>query len=162
MAGTDEKGGPSPKKDPAAPASAEAKPKTPRARKAAGGVSNDPEQLAAEIERTREELAVTLDAIADKVSPKRVAKRTTKKVATAVKDTAHDAAVSVKDTAVHAKEKVTGATPAAPVAAAPSPAPATSYLDTGSVPTGSGIKPKYVAAAAAAALVVWLLLRGRK
>lgn len=43
-----------------------------------------PEVLAAEIERTREDLAQTLDAIADKVSPKRVADRTRKKVADAV------------------------------------------------------------------------------
>ena len=38
-------------------------------------IAKDPAQLAADIERTREELAETLDAIADKVSPKRVVKR---------------------------------------------------------------------------------------
>ena len=43
-----------------------------------------PEVLVAEIERTREDLAQTLDAIVDRVSPKRVADRTRKKVAEAV------------------------------------------------------------------------------
>ena len=37
--------------------------------------SSDPDAIAAEIERTREDLAETLDAIADRVSPKRVAER---------------------------------------------------------------------------------------
>src|SRR3954451_23612718 len=87
------------------------KPRAPRKKVAAAGP--DPQQLAADIERTREELAETLDAIADKVSPKRVAKRTTKKVTDAVKETAHDAAEAVKDTASTAKDKVTGGTPKA-------------------------------------------------
>lgn len=43
-----------------------------------------PEVLVAEIERTREDLAQTLDAIADRVSPKRVADRTRQNVADAV------------------------------------------------------------------------------
>jgi Protein of unknown function (DUF3618) len=98
------------------------KPKAPR-KKAAPKA--DPEQIAADIERTREELAETLDAIAEKVSPKRVAKRTTKKVADAVKDTAHDAAEAVKDTASSAKDKVTGAGTTAKPAGdwAPDPGP---------------------------------------
>ena len=57
-----------------------------------GATSNDPEVLAAEIEKTREELAETLDAIADKVSPKRVASRTRKKVGDAVHSGAEGAA----------------------------------------------------------------------
>lgn len=40
-----------------------------------GKGERSPEVLVREIEATREELAVTLDAIADRVSPKRVAKR---------------------------------------------------------------------------------------
>ena len=86
MEGTDEKGGlpsadgPSPNRDPAtATKDPDAKPKAkgePTAPR-----SNDPDQLAAEIEKTRDDLAETLDAIAEKVSPKRVAKRTTKKAA---------------------------------------------------------------------------------
>jgi hypothetical protein len=68
--------------------------------------SNDPEALAAEIEKTREELAETLDAIADKVSPKRVATRTKKKVGDAVKDGASGAAASVKSGANQLKDAV--------------------------------------------------------
>jgi hypothetical protein len=153
-----------------------AKPKAPR--KKAAAPNTDPEQLAADIERTREELAETLDAIADKVSPKRVAKRTTKKVTDAVKDTAHDAATSVRGTAASAKEKVTGGTTAMSGAdRAPDPepvrvtaptlvpdrlvtpyaAPASSYESTGPL-----VKPEYIAAGAAAALLAWLLLRKRK
>jgi len=40
------------------------------------GGSPDPDQLVQEIEQTREDLAETLDAIVDKVSPKRVMDRT--------------------------------------------------------------------------------------
>ena len=43
-------------------------------------VAQDPDELQQEIERTREELAQTFDAIADKVSPKRAVSRTTTKV----------------------------------------------------------------------------------
>ena len=122
--------------------------------------SSDPEQMAAEIERTREELAETLDAIAEKVSPKRVAKRTTKKVADAVKETAHDA-----------KEKVTGGHPPKDDGAQdPGPAvlpvtPATaSYATTPATYASSGpkVKPEYVAAGVAAALLAFLLLRKRR
>lgn len=71
--------------------------------------SQDPEVLAAQIERTREDLAETLDAIAEKVSPKRVADRTRKKVAVAVdqlKDRAVVQAGAAKEAAVGAKHKV--------------------------------------------------------
>jgi hypothetical protein len=68
--------------------------------------SNDPEELAEQIEKTREELAETLDAIADKVSPKRVASRTTKKVGDAVKDGAGTAATTVKAGAHQLKDAV--------------------------------------------------------
>jgi hypothetical protein len=40
----------------------------------------DPDTLAKEIERTREELARTIDAIADRVSPARAAKRAVNRV----------------------------------------------------------------------------------
>jgi hypothetical protein len=49
-----------------------------------GATSQDPDALTAEIERTREDLAETLDAIAERVSPKRVASRTKVQVAEAV------------------------------------------------------------------------------
>ncbi len=82
-------------------------------------LSTDPEALAADIERTRTELAETLDAIADKVSPKRVASRTGKKVGDSVKEAAgkaeaavktgaHAAVESVKDAAEAVRDKVGG------------------------------------------------------
>lgn len=49
-----------------------------------GATSQDPDALTAEIERTREDLAETLDAIAERVSPKRVASRTRVQVGEAV------------------------------------------------------------------------------
>ena len=167
-------------KDAALPAAAA--PKAPR-KKAAPAAKSDPEKMAADIERTREELAETLDAIADKVSPKRVAKRTTKKVTSAVKETAHDAAASVKDTAATAKDKMTGSTAAkngtewapdpaevtapslvAPLATAGGNSATSTYpvpVPSAYTPPESMFKPQYVAAGAAAALLAWLLLRRR-
>lgn len=108
--------------------------------------AKDVETLASDIDKTREELAETLDAIVDKVSPKKVAKRTGQKVsdsvketaakagdslkvgAAAVAETAKGAAESVKESAIAAKEgaaaqvaEVTGKSGSAqePVAAAP-------------------------------------------
>lgn len=72
----------------------------------AQALSTDPEALAADIERTRTELAETLDAIADKVSPKRVARRTGKKVGDSVKETAGKAEAAVKTGAQAAVESV--------------------------------------------------------
>lgn len=106
--------------------------------------SPDPAQLAKEIERTREDLAETFDAIADKVSPKRVAHRTTESVKATVKEKAAVAkevlgekAGQAKEAAGHAREAVqekaasartavqqrTGGSgePALPVAAEPEP-----------------------------------------
>jgi hypothetical protein len=204
VAGKDEKGGlpsapgPAPNSDPAtATKAATATPKAPRARKAAPARKSDPDVIAADIERTRVELAETLDAIAEKVSPKRVAKRTTKKVAAAVKDTAHDAATTVKGTAHTAKDKVSGGSSKAKTAWAPDPGPGdvtqptvvpdlppaagvevpslptTSYVapavplssaSSGTTYSSSGraIKPEYIAAGAAVALLAYLLLRKRK
>jgi hypothetical protein len=71
-------------------------------RESAGGGSPDPEVLAGEIERTREELAETLDAIADKVSPKRVVERTKQDVSQTVKEGAAEASASVKEAAAEA------------------------------------------------------------
>jgi Protein of unknown function (DUF3618) len=45
----------------------------------------DPDAIQREIERTRAELAETIDAIADRVSPKRAFARTTEKVRGAIK-----------------------------------------------------------------------------
>ena len=138
--------------------------------------SPDPEVLADEIEKTREELAETLDAIADKVSPKRVTARTKK----AAKDGAADAVESVKETVVAAKdaakEKVTGqSAPAVPLAAAevpvevaptPSSATAPAYTPTDYTstlpPAAPSRAPMYAGAAAAALVAFWLLRRGRR
>lgn len=176
MAGTDEKGGlgADPYSDPAAAtrdplAVPTGKRKTAAARRA------DPDQLAADIERTREELAETFDAIAEKVSPKRVAKRTSKRVAAAVRDTAAEAAASVRDTAVTAKDKVVGGSkdglgwapdpgPAAvpaPAAAAPLPTVAGDAALRTYTSSGSALRPQYVAAGVTAAVLAWLLLRRR-
>ena len=77
-----------------------------RAAQQAGQPSDDPEVLASEIEKTREDLAETLDAIADKVSPKRVTQRTKKKVADTAKQGVHDAADTVKEKAAGAGESL--------------------------------------------------------
>ncbi len=75
--------------------------------------STDPDMLASQIERTREDLAETLDAIADKVSPKRVAHRTTESAKESVaektalvKEKAAEATETVKEKAVEATETV--------------------------------------------------------
>jgi gas vesicle protein len=92
--------------DPADSSAATRKAKTAAEQRQQVTGSNDPEVLAAEIERTREELAETLDAIADKVSPKRVTARTKKKVGDAVKDGAEQATATVKAGAAQLKEAV--------------------------------------------------------
>ena len=51
-------------------------------------VGKDPAVLAADIERTREELAGTIAAIADRVSPKLVAQRTRQRVEESARETA--------------------------------------------------------------------------
>ena len=51
---------------------------------ASGSEATSPEQIQAEIERTRAELAATLDTLVDRVSPKRVAGRGATKVKAAV------------------------------------------------------------------------------
>lgn len=93
--------------------------------------STDPDVLADQIERTRAELAETLDAIVDKVSPKRVAGRTTQKVkdgaadaAATVKATASEAAASMKSSAAQLKDSVqekTGGTPGSASQRSPAP-----------------------------------------
>ena len=72
--------------------------------------TTDTAQLASDIEKTREELAVTIDAIVDKVSPKKVAERTKQQASEAARQGVHDATVIVKEKAATAtqvvKEKV--------------------------------------------------------
>lgn len=52
----------------------------------AAGSGSDPEAIQREIEQTRQELSETLDAIAEKVSPKRAANRGAEKVKAGAKD----------------------------------------------------------------------------
>ena len=60
---------------------------------------SDPDEIQREIERTRAELAETIDAIADKVSPRRAVVRTADKVRAAVKgDTRPRLGVAVPET----------------------------------------------------------------
>ena len=73
------------------------------------GGSPDPDTLVQEIEQTREDLAETLDAIVDKVSPKRVMDRTKEQAKSdasealqTVKESASSAAQTVKDKAQNA------------------------------------------------------------
>lgn len=75
--------------------------------------SQDPEVLARQIEDTREDLAETLDAIADRVSPKRVASRTRESLAETVKEKTAQAKVAVNGTTTAAKRLVNDKTAAA-------------------------------------------------
>lgn len=104
--------------------------------------STDPDVLASQIERTREDLAETLDAIADKVSPKRVAHRTTESAketvaekTALVKGKAAEATATVKEKAAVAsgtvKEKAVEATGTAKEAAATLKEKVASRTDTG-------------------------------
>ncbi|WP_235180903.1 DUF3618 domain-containing protein [Nesterenkonia sp. AN1] len=72
-----------------------------------------PEEIRADIERTRSSLSLDVDAVADKVSPSKVAQRQTEKVRHTVggwKDhvmgSADDASTKVSDRAHHAAEGV--------------------------------------------------------
>lgn len=68
--------------------------------------SQDPEVLARQIEDTREDLAETLDAIADRVSPKRVASRTRESLTETVKEKAAQAKELVNEKTTAAKQAV--------------------------------------------------------
>lgn len=149
------------------------RPRTAAEQRAAAPTSTDLDALAADIERTREELAETLDAIADKVSPKRVAKRTTKKVGDSVKEgagkaeealkTGAAAAVeTVKDAAETVREKVSTADPVVP-------APHVLPQETVSLPPyrpytppPASKLPVYAGAVAALAVVLLALRRRRR
>ena len=101
------------------------RPRTAAQQRAAAPTAKDPEVLAADIERTREELAQTLDAIADKVSPKRVARRTSKRLGESVKEGAGRAEEAFKTGAAAAVETVRDAAETVKEKVAPSPDPVT-------------------------------------
>lgn len=154
-----------------------------KARAAAAEHAQNPDALAADIERTREDLAMTLGAIAEKVSPKKVVARTRLQATEKVKGTTGNALAAVRASALAAKARVTSdsaaakakviaalpagvggqlpPTDAVSVPDLPSPsyqAPLTSPLYSASV---SVIRPEYVAAGVAAAVVAWLVVRRR-
>ena len=142
--------------------------------------SPDPAQLVAEIERTREDLAETLDAIVDRVSPKRVAQRSAvrlKEVTATTKVVVLEKAATVKALATEkvAAARGTGPERAAPAAVLDSPAGSTPLPPTTGVaipglstrPTAGsseiyGVPREAIAAGVAAALVVLWLLRRRR
>ena len=159
------------------------RPRTAAQQRAAAPTAKDPEVLAADIERTREELAQTLDAIADKVSPKRVARRTSKRLGESVKEgagraeealktgaaaaveTVRDAAETVKGRVAPSQDTVAVSSAGALADATPAPlvAPAGAELPTYRpyTPPPASRLPVY-AGAASALVVVLLLLRRRR
>ena len=153
--------------------------------------ASTPQELASDIEKTREELAQTLDAIADRVSPKKVAQRTSDQVRVSVKEGVAKGQVAVKAGAASAAETAKGAVEAAkemvsgnggsvPAAAAPPPAvaPTPGALADASqapvaAPYGSEVPTSYSAAPSpsiapliggvgAAVVVLLLVLRRRR
>lgn len=130
----------------------------------------DPKVLADAIEDTREELAETLDAIADKVSPKRVATRTRKKVGEALQAGANDAVESVQHTAAVAAEAVRSGVAQARDTVPGAGAAVTSAEQTGSVSdpppphaaSGPSQLPVLVGAGAAALVLLFMLRRRRR
>ena len=73
-------------------------------------MASDPQEIQREIEATRAELAATVEQIADKVSPKKVAARGAAAAKESVKETANKA----KDTAENVFAPVTEPAPAVP------------------------------------------------
>lgn len=141
-------------------------PKRPRSTstKAGAGKAADPDPavLAREIQQTREELAESLDAIVDRVSPKKVVDRTKQAAkdgaadaVEAVKATASTAADTVKGGVAAVKDKVSGGAdpgqdaavpPTSPGDGSPSPLPdATVSLPAGEVPFEPAPTPRALA-----------------
>jgi hypothetical protein len=103
----------------------------------------DPDAIAAEIEQTRAELAETIDAIADRISPKRAASR---------------GAQAVKAQVSSARSRLEGepgprSDPGPGLAAGP-PGGAASPL--------AAVTPKVAAAGVALVVVLWLIRRRRR
>jgi MYXO-CTERM domain-containing protein len=103
--------------------------------------------LAKEIERTREDLAVTLDAIAEKVSPKRVAGRAREQITVAAQGAVATAKTRVAELTSGGGSHA--ALPSGETTSAPGGAP-------------SGVRPEYVAGGALGLLLLLWARRRRK
>jgi hypothetical protein len=101
----------------------------------------DPDAIAREIEQTRAELADTIDAIADRINPKRAAARS---------------AQAVKAQVTSARDKVIGDAPTAPAADEAGETALVSRPASSSLPIGP------IAAVAGVVLVIALFLRRRR
>jgi hypothetical protein len=105
-------------------------------------MSRDPDAIAAEIEQTRAELADTIDAIADRISPKNVASR---------------GAQAVKTQVATAKSKITGdSSEPAPTDAASAP------LADGGPSANSSLPVVPIAGLAAVLVLILLFIRKRR
>ena len=71
-------------------------------------MSDNPEQIRAEIERTRNELSIDVDAVADKVTPAKVAQRQTDKVRGALSDVKDSVLGSASDARSRAGDRTDG------------------------------------------------------
>ncbi|WP_317230770.1 DUF3618 domain-containing protein [Clavibacter sp. MX14-G9D] len=71
-------------------------------------MSDNPDQIRADIERTREELSVDVDAVADKVTPAKVAQRQTEKVRGAFSNVKDSVLGSASDARASAGDAVSG------------------------------------------------------
>lgn len=109
--------------------------------------TTDTDQLVSDIEKTRGELAETLDAIVDKVDPKKVADRTKAQAREAAKDGVEDAKAAattaaaavkgaVKEKVAEVKEKVSGSSDSEPVRSPLAPATSVS-VDAATPVTGA-------------------------
>lgn len=87
------------------------------AQQAASHQTDDPDEIAADIERTRDELAETLDAIAYKVNPKRVVESGKEQARDAAKDYAATATALVAQTSTKVRALVSQKTAQAKAAA---------------------------------------------
>lgn len=117
--------------------------------------SQDPAVLAKQIERTREDLAATLDAIADKVSPKRVAGRAREQLTVAAQGALATAKLKAGQVAATATALTSGGE-GSHLATTPG--------STTSVPGGapSGVRPEHLAGGALGLLLLLWARRRRR
>ena len=123
----------------------------------------EPEDLEHHIERTRDDLAVTIDAIADRVSPKRVASRGVSQA----KDAGRNALDAARSAMIAAQQKVTdlragtlsGGNPGGDAGAVRLPNPGMTSYTVERRPQNTKV---IVGGVAAAGVVLAMLLRRRR